>query len=123
MANAHRPAVCQYDTDVFPPGAVAAVCGAHPAAVRGAIMRHRPVSDGGLQLSGETDLSNHTAFAAMMDSLEDGNTIDITGLTFIDAAGLACIATARRRHHRLRVVATDRPRDLLDRLAVKRGTP
>lgn len=91
-------ALCQYDQRVFPAATASAACAAHPAALDSSRpLRHRRPADGALVLAGETDLSNHTAFTALLDSLRPGDTLDITAMTFIGVRGLAAIIEARRR--------------------------
>lgn len=87
-------AVCLYDTRVFGEKQVAAACRAHPAGCDDrSPLRHRRLHNGRtLQLSGETDLANSAAFAALTRTLRPGDTLDITAMTFLDVRALAAIA-------------------------------
>ncbi|XVV15483.1 MEDS domain-containing protein [Actinoplanes sp. CA-131856] len=87
-------AVCQYDTRVFARPHVAAACRAHPANLAiSSPLRHRSFDgDRVLVLSGETDVGNATAFAALLGRLRPGATLDITAMTFLDVRALAAVA-------------------------------
>lgn len=91
-------ALCHYDRRAFPPRATSAACAAHPAALDSARpLRHRRPREDTLVLTGEADVSNHAAFAALLGSLRAGDTLDIAGMTFIDVRGLATIVDLRDR--------------------------
>jgi hypothetical protein len=94
-------ALCLYDRRAFSDEAIDAACQAHPASPAAAKpLRHERMADKpGLRLSGETDLSNRAAFAALVNSLTSGETLDITAMSFIDAYGMAHIVatTGSRR--------------------------
>jgi len=99
-------AICQYDEHAFPPATASAACAAHPAALDSPRpLRHRRAGDT-LVLSGETDLTNRTAFATLLGSLRPGDTLDITGMTFVDVRGLVAITDRRTRLPDLTVRAT-----------------
>jgi hypothetical protein len=85
-------AICQYDTRVFATAHATAACSAHPATLHGgAPLRHQRTDPATLRLSGETDLANGEAFQALLTSLRPGDTLDLTGMSFIDIAGLAAV--------------------------------
>jgi MEDS: MEthanogen/methylotroph, DcmR Sensory domain len=91
-------ALCQYDQRTFPATVASAACAAHPAAPDSPQpLRHQRHPGNTLHLSGETDLTNRTAFTALLHSLRAGDTLDITAMTFVDLRGLAAIAGQRRR--------------------------
>lgn len=90
-------AICHYDTRIFPADVARVACSAHPASLRAAVMRSR-WEGRTLLLSGETDLTNRLAFEAIVGALDDGDTLDLTGMDFLDvnaAATLARIAYAK----------------------------
>lgn len=109
-------AICLYDTRIFSELRVAAACQAHPAAIDGAApLRHDRLHDRGtLRLSGDTDIANHIAFTALTRSLQPGDTLDITAMTFIDVRGLARIVDLEGQVPGLRINATGRQLHLLD---------
>lgn len=116
MADRELTAVCQYDTRVFDRRWVAAACQAHPAGPASpSPLRHRLQDDGRtLAFSGEADLANAGAFAAMLRRLRPGGTLDITGMTFLDARALAEIARTARENAGLRIRAGRTHLHLLD---------
>ena len=109
-------AICHYDTRVFPPGQVTAACRAHPAGLASrAPLRHQRLHDGRtLRLTGETDLANATAFAALIRGLRPGDTLDIAHMTFLDVRALTMIARGRAEVRDLTLRATRGQRELLD---------
>jgi hypothetical protein len=101
-------ALCQYPSVGFSPAQIQAACRAHPAQRNGVRVGHEFAENGRLlRLRGETDLTNGTAFAVLVDVLEGGGTIDITGMRFIDVAGLTHLARATQRRARTRIVCTE----------------
>jgi hypothetical protein len=86
-------AVCHYDTRVFPPAQVTAACQAHPAGPgsRAPLRHQRLHGDRTLRLTGEADLANTAAFAALIRGLRPGDTLDISHMTFLDVRALCTI--------------------------------
>ncbi|MEU4564310.1 MEDS domain-containing protein [Actinoplanes sp. NPDC023936] len=115
-------AVCHYDTQIFPAGQVTAACAAHPAGLEHeAPLRHRRSPDGRtLRLSGEADLSNAAAFAALTRTLRPGDVLDITEMTFLDVRALATIVRAYRDTAGLSVRAGRTHAGLLDLVGIGR---
>jgi len=105
-------AICQYDTRIFPPDVARDACAAHPASLRAATMRCR-YRDRTLLLSGDTDLTNRIAFETIIGTVADGDTIDLTGMAFLDASAAASLARAAHANPRLRLVVDPGQRDLL----------
>jgi anti-anti-sigma regulatory factor len=88
------------------------------------MLRCAEMSGPGLALEGEADFANRNALAALLGCLPDADaTLDLTGLTFADAASLGQLAhVAATRTHDTRVRCTSRMARLfrlinLDRLA------
>lgn len=118
--------ICLYDRRLFGDVALAAIGRAHPATVTPRTSRlglpllrmtRGPV---GLRLTGEADLSNRDAFAAVLahaveDAGPDPVTLDLAGLRFADANACELIVAAgRAAAGRLRVAgATSSVRRLL----------
>lgn len=105
-------AICHYDTRIFPPDAARDACSAHPASLRAASMRLR-CQDRTLALTGDTDLTNRIAFEAIVATLTGGDTLDLTGMAFLDVHAAACVARIAHAHPRLRVRITGGHLDLL----------
>ena len=125
-ADGYAMAVCLYDRRLFGDETLAAVGRAHPATVTPGtsplgvpllrITRH----PAGLRLTGEADLSNREALAAVLahaveDAGTDPVTLDLAGLRFADAGACGLIVAAGRdAAGRLRVAgATTSVRRLL----------
>jgi anti-anti-sigma regulatory factor len=105
FAEGHLLGVCRYDPRRYPPDRWRQLVAAHSVTDTGpgtapAWLTGRRTSSG-LRLAGETDMTNHGAFTALLDTalpLPDC-VIDASDLTFIDAAGssaLIRLALARR---------------------------
>lgn len=105
-------AICHYDTRIFPVEAAREACSAHPASLRAAAMRLR-YQDRTLLLSGETDLGNRLAFATIVGTLADGDTLDLTAMRFLDISAAASIARAARARPGLRIRVSTGHRELL----------
>lgn len=115
-ADAYAMAVCLYDRRLFGEVALGATARAHPATVTprtcrlsAPLLRMTRCGDG-LRLTGEADVSNRDAFAAVLaHAVEDaGNgrvvTLDIAGLRFADAnACQLIVAVGREAAGRLQV--------------------
>ena len=124
-ANGYAMAVCLYDRRLFGEVALAAIGRAHPATVTprtsrlGVPLLRMARHPAGLRLSGEADLSNREALAAVLThAVEDGGpqvTLELSGLRFADAN--ACelvVAAGRAAAGRLRIAgATGSVRRLL----------
>jgi DcmR-like sensory protein len=96
-------ALCQYAAYTYSPAEITAVCRAHPVQPNGVRVRHS-YADGVLRLSGDTDLTNGTAFAVLVASAADGGTVDVTGMGFVDVAGYERLAGITGR---TRIVCTE----------------
>ncbi|MEV4346982.1 MEDS domain-containing protein [Actinoplanes sp. NPDC049596] len=109
-------AVCQYDTRVFARPHVTAAGQAHPAGLANrSPLRHRLTEEGRtMALSGEVDLANTTAFAALLRRLRPGHTLDLTATTFLDLRALAAIARRQTELIDLKVRTTPSQCGLLD---------
>lgn len=106
FSSGRLTALCQYPTFAYSPADIRAACRAHPAERNGVRVRHEFTEDGRLlRLRGETDLTNDAAFAVLVDVM-DGGVVDVTGMRFIDVAGLVCLARATRRRSRTHIVCT-----------------
>jgi anti-anti-sigma regulatory factor len=79
------------------------------------MLRCAQVAGPGLALEGEADMANRNAMAALLRCLPDADaTLDLTGLTFADAASLGLLAhLAAGRTHRITVCCTARMARLL----------
>ncbi|GAA4606649.1 hypothetical protein BJY16_005934 [Actinoplanes octamycinicus] len=108
--------LCHYDLGVFGPDRVTAACRAHPAGLDSRWpLRHQRLPDNRtLRLTGETDLANATAFAALIRGLRPGDILDVSGMTFLDVRALTSVARAVADLGDLTVHATRSQRDLLD---------
>ncbi|MBG0564449.1 MEDS domain-containing protein [Actinoplanes aureus] len=116
-------AICQYDTRVFPAKQVAAACRAHPAGVQDrSPLRHRRTGRT-LRLSGETDLANSLAFAALARTLRPGDVLDITAMTFLDVRALATIVRGYTELTGLTIRASRDQIELLDLIRAGDGIP
>jgi anti-anti-sigma regulatory factor len=94
-------AVCAYDRRRFEPAAIRRACAAHPITPGGSVLRFSRLQTPGLRLHGEVDFTNRHAVAGLLASLPDADaTLDITGLTFIDASAMGLLgrAAAARRY-------------------------
>ncbi|MGH3341434.1 MAG: MEDS domain-containing protein [Carbonactinosporaceae bacterium] len=91
-------AVCQYDRRLFSAQQVERASRAHPITLGQAPLRFFTTADpAALVLTGEVDLSNCDALAAILKTLAlaDGEvTIDATGLAFADVRGAHLLAAA-----------------------------
>jgi len=102
-------AVCQYDRRLFPDAELRRVASAHPAAAladagcdwRPALRMRRTHDPLGLALTGEADISNRHAFAAVLGALLDEArdasqpiVVDLSGLTFADSATAGLLVRA-----------------------------
>jgi hypothetical protein len=114
FADGRLTALCQYDTGIFPPGQIAAAGRAHPCDAHSPTALRRLHDCAALRLTGETDLHNRAAFAALVESLGPDDHIDISAMTFLDVAALTQLAHAVQRFPRLHVIATPRQRHLLE---------
>ncbi|MGH3329417.1 MAG: MEDS domain-containing protein [Streptomycetales bacterium] len=98
FAQRRTTAVCQYDRRLFSTQAVDRASRAHPLTPGEAPLRFVATADPpGLVLTGEVDLSNRDALAAILKALAlvDGEvTIDATGLTFADVRAAHLLAGA-----------------------------
>jgi hypothetical protein len=110
-------AICHYDTRIFPAAAARRACSAHPATLRAAVMRSR-FEDQTLLLTGETDVSNRLAFETVVGALTDGDTLDLTGMAFLDIP--AAVTLARFAHARpgMNIRVTPSQRELLSAAGV-----
>jgi anti-anti-sigma regulatory factor len=97
--------LCQYDRRRFDRDRLRQVSAVHPATAAPVhdagwepmLRLHRTVDPPGLRLVGEVDVSNRGALAHALDAFADAETpvtIDVAGLTFIDAAGAGLIVRA-----------------------------
>jgi anti-anti-sigma regulatory factor len=111
----HLIGVCAYDRRRFDAAAMGRASAAHPITPGLSMLRCAPLPDHGLALQGEADIANRDAFAALLTCLPDADaTLDLTGLTFADAASLgALVRSAAARSHRTRVCCTPRLARLL----------
>ncbi|MEU4425059.1 MEDS domain-containing protein [Actinoplanes sp. NPDC024001] len=109
-------AICHYDSRIFSEQQVAAACQAHPAGLQDrSPLRHRRLHDGRtLSLSGEADLANSAAFAALARELRPGDTLDITAMTFLDVRALATIVRVHTATAGVRIRAGRSQSRLLD---------
>lgn len=100
--------VCAYDRRRFDPAAIRRACAAHLITPGVSMLRIAHLPTPGLALRGEVDLANRQALIGVLASLPDTDiTLDLTGLTFIDAGGMGLIArTAAARAHRTTVRCT-----------------
>jgi hypothetical protein len=116
-------AVCQYDRRIFPEAQVTAACRAHPAGPEDEpLLRHERLDNGRtLRLSGDADLSNSAAFAALMRKLRPGETLDITAMTFLDVRSLSTIVQATAQIPGLAIKASPAHTRLLD--LIRAGYP
>jgi hypothetical protein len=102
-AEAYAMAVCLYDRRLFAHQDLCALITAHPASAgprsrpgEGPLLRIRQ-GPAGLVLSGEADLSNRDAVAAVLNTgREDSLTLDLSELRFADASVCRLIAEGRR---------------------------
>ena len=99
--------LCQYDRRRFGRDRLRQVSAVHPATAatihdagwEPMLRLYRTVDPPGLRLVGEVDVSNRGALADALDAFVDGPapaTIDLSGLTFIDASGAGLLARAAR---------------------------
>jgi anti-anti-sigma regulatory factor len=95
-------AVCAYDRRRFDRTAIQRACAAHPITPDMSMLRFTRSGDAGLALRGEVDFVNRNALDGLLACLPDADvTLDLTGLTFLDAAGMGLLArTAATRTHR-----------------------
>jgi anti-anti-sigma regulatory factor len=102
--------VCAYDRRRFDTASMERACAAHPITPGLSMLRCAELTDTGLALEGEADVANRNALAAFLGCLPDADAIlDITGLTFADAASLGELAHAAAvRSHRTTVCCTPR---------------
>lgn len=102
FAGQRLAAVCAYDRRRFDPAAIQRACAAHPITPGVSMLRFSRLATPGLALRGEVDLVNREAVQGLLASLPDVDvTLDLTGLTFIDAGGMGLIArAAAARAHR-----------------------
>ena len=107
--------VCAYDRRRFDTASVERACAAHPITPGLSMLRCAELPDPGLALEGEADIANRNALAALLGCLPDADaTLDLTGLTFADAASLGLLAQlATTRTHRTTVCCTPRMARLL----------
>jgi len=110
-------AICHYDTRIFPADAARDACAAHPASLRAATMRYR-YEDRTLVLSGDADLTNHIAFETIIGTLADGDSLDLSGMGFLDIGAAANLARAADARPRLRIRVGAGHRDLLSMAGV-----
>ncbi|MEV4417762.1 MEDS domain-containing protein [Catellatospora sp. NPDC049609] len=90
-------ALCQYDTGCFDERDLRRAFQAHPTCVAGCRLRfHHYPGPALLVVVGDTDLSNSVAFAHLIGD-HDRSTIDISGMGFVDGAGLSLLARRTRR--------------------------
>ena len=102
--------VCAYDRRRFDAASMERACAAHPITPGLSMLRCAEVPGAGLALEGEADMANRNAMAALLGCLPDADaTLDLTGLTFADAASLGLLMQlATRRAHRITVCCTAR---------------
>jgi hypothetical protein len=105
-------AICHYDSRVFPADTVRSACSAHPVSPRAAAMRYR-CEGRTLLLSGETDLSNRLAFETIAASLDDGDTLDLTDMTFLDVRAATTLARVVHAGPGLSIRVTPSQKELL----------
>jgi hypothetical protein len=107
--------VCAYDRRRFASASLERACAAHPITPGLSVLRCARLPGPGLALHGEADLCNRDALAALLGCLPDADaTLDLTGLTFADAAGLRVLAhSAASRPYRTTVCCTPRMARLL----------
>ncbi|MEV4416470.1 MEDS domain-containing protein [Catellatospora sp. NPDC049609] len=135
FAHAEAMAVCLYDRRLYTSAELATVGSAHPGTLldRGAdewspLLRMRYTDDPlGVRLAGESDLSNRDALRTLLAGLDrrlpadKGRrlVIDVSALTFVDAAGALALADAVRGGSREAVLTGCSPalRRLLDMVA------
>jgi hypothetical protein len=110
-------AICHYDTRIFPAEAARAACSAHPATLRAAVMRSR-YEPGTLRLTGETDLSNRLAFETAVGALADGDTLDLTGMDFLDIRAAVVLSRIADARPALRIRVTASQRELLSAIGI-----
>jgi anti-anti-sigma regulatory factor len=94
--------VCAYDRRRFDTASLDRACAAHPITSGSSMLRCAEMAGPGLALEGEVDIANRDALPALLECLPDADaTLDLTGLTFADAASLGQLAhvAATRRHH------------------------
>lgn len=97
-------AMCHYDTALFPAGQIREACAAHPAGPTANLRHHRDT--GRLTLRGETDLTNHTAFATLVAKLGAGTVIDLTAMSFLDVAAAVALLDAAAADPSLTIAVT-----------------
>ena len=107
--------VCAYDRRRFDGAAIERASAAHPITPGSSMLRCAQLPGAGLALEGEADIANRNALAALIECLPDTDAIlDLTGLTFADAASLGLLVrSAAARAHRTRVCCTPRMARLL----------
>jgi anti-anti-sigma regulatory factor len=107
--------VCAYDRRRFDSAGMERACAAHPITPGSSTLRCAQLAGPGLALEGEVDMANRNALGALLGCLPDTDaTLDLTGLTFADAASLGQLAhAAARRTHRTTVCCTPRMARLL----------
>jgi len=110
--NRTLTAICHYDTRIFPADAARQACSAHPASLRAASLRFR-YQGRTLVLTGDTDIANRIAFETIVGSVGDGDTLDLTGMAFLDIYAAACIVRIAHARPQLRIRITGGLRDLL----------
>jgi hypothetical protein len=105
-------AMCHYDRLRFRPEHLRRACAAHPVIDRGTRLGYRR-RGGTVELSGETDLANGRAFQAVLAGLGGGDHLDLTGMRFVDVAGLHAVAALTASRPRVTVSTTDHLATLL----------
>ena len=95
-------AVCAYDRRRFDRTAIQRACAAHPITPDVSMLRFTRSGAAGHALRGDVDFVNRHALDGLLTWLPDADvTLDLTGLTFLDAAGMGLLArTAAARSHR-----------------------
>jgi anti-anti-sigma regulatory factor len=101
-------AVCAYDRRRFDRAAIQRACVAHPITPDISMLRFTRSAAPGLALRGEVDFVNRHALDGLLACLPDTDvTLDLTGLTFLDATGMGLLArTAAARAHRTTLQCT-----------------
>jgi anti-anti-sigma factor len=124
FAEGHALALCLYDRRLFTTAELAVLVAAHPATAScpppadwQPTLRMRYLEGQvGARLSGEVDVSNRQAVAAMLDHLLDDLAtadaevvLDLSELRLIDGATAALLVGAVRKRANLRLVGRSRP--------------
>ncbi|WP_433086536.1 MEDS domain-containing protein [Dactylosporangium sp. CA-052675] len=120
FAGGFARGVCLYDRGTFPPARLRRYIATHPGTVEPGDpqppqlrMRHT-TEPRGLALTGEADIANRAALAAVLDGLradlpgDDPLTIDLSGLEFADVAAAAALVRTARRVPGLRITGASR---------------